>query len=186
MGIAEAYTLVTVPITIPLRGSNEHITMWHDTLLTVRHIVFLLLPLLIYFLPGILQRCHLYTPSLPATGADPTVLLAQAHQTLAHLLPTLHVLKYAHAASMRVPALRARVGAWWAEERRVGSWILSDGDDHGVKTVSVRSVARGLGVGFDEAGKEEGKLRTNAKAAVGGLMADGLRPSQHWPVQRGS
>lgn len=68
----------------------------------------------------------------------------------------------------------------------MGSWILSDGDDHGVKTVSVRSVARGLGVGFDEAGKEEGKLRTNAKAAVGGLMADGLRPSQHWPVQRGS
>ena len=90
---------------------------------------------------------------------------------------------------MRVPALRARVGAWWAEERRVGSWILNDGNDPSVKTVSVRSVARGLGVGFDEAdeeGREEGKLRTSAKAAVGGLMADGLKLSQHWPVQRGS
>lgn len=90
---------------------------------------------------------------------------------------------------MRVPALRARVGAWWAEERRVGSWILNDGEDHTAQTVSVRSVARGLGVGFEKAskeGREEGKLRTNAKAVVGGLMADGLRPSQHWPVRRGS
>jgi hypothetical protein len=88
---------------------------------------------------------------------------------------------------MRVPALRARVGAWWAEERRVGGWILNDGD-YGAQSVSVRNVARGLGVGFDEAGegREEGKLRTNAKTAVGGLMADGMRPSQHWPVHRGS
>lgn len=89
---------------------------------------------------------------------------------------------------MRVPALRARVGAWWAEERRTGSWILNDGKDGA--NASVRSVARGLGVGFDEPveeeGKEEGKLRANARAAVSGLMVDGLRPSQHWPVQRAS
>jgi len=103
----------------------------------------------------------------------------------------LHVLKYAHAASMRVPALRARVGAWWAEERRVGGWILGDGKDTGhAGRGGVRSVAKGLGVEFDEAveqeGKLEGKLRTNAKAAVAGLMADGLKPSQHWPVQPGS
>jgi hypothetical protein len=130
----------------------------------------------------------LYTPS---TGSNPTELLAQTHQTLTHLLPALHVLKYAHAASMRVPVLRTRVGAWWAEERRVGSWILNDGKDgSGMNNPSVRSVARGLGIGFDEGihqdGREEGKLRTNAKAAVGGLMADGLKPSQHWPVQQGS
>jgi hypothetical protein len=91
---------------------------------------------------------------------------------------------------MRVPALRARVGAWWAEERRVGHWVLGDGLGHLNASPSVRTVARGLGVGFDEAvegGKAEGKLRTDARVAVGRLMADGLRPSQHWPgpVQRG-
>jgi hypothetical protein len=76
---------------------------------------------------------------------------------------------------MRVPALRTRVAAWWAEERRVGAWILADGADG--TTPSVRSTARALGVGFEEGeAMPEGKLRTDAKAAVRGLMVDGLKP----------
>lgn len=76
---------------------------------------------------------------------------------------------------MRVPALRSRVAAWWAEERRVGAWILADGADGA--SPSVRNTARALGLGFEEGeATQEGPLRTNAKTAVRGLMVDGLKP----------
>jgi hypothetical protein len=53
---------------------------------------------------------------------------------------------------------------------------------------SVRSMARRLGVGFDEAteGKADGPLRLSAKMAVGALTNDGLRPSEHWHVHMNS
>lgn len=91
-------------------------------------------------------------------------------------------MKYAQAATMRVPALRARAGEWWEEEARVGTWIRGDGVDEAEGAVNVRSVARGLDVGFDEArdGREEGKLRVNAKTAAQSLMNDGIKVSGHW------
>ena len=97
---------------------------------------------------------------------------------------------------MRLPDLRARVGAWWAEERLVGEWIRDDGSENKGRVSetrstgpNVRSAARGMGAGFDEAveteGKGEGNLRTKAKAAVVTLMGDGLKPSPHWRAHGG-
>lgn len=95
---------------------------------------------------------------------------------------------------MRVPTFRERVEKWWAEEARVGGWVRGDGaqgsgrdgmpNEDAQEQQSVRSVARRLGVGFDEAaeGKAEGQLRLSAKMAVGVLTSDGLRPSEYWHV----
>ncbi|RDB30538.1 hypothetical protein Hypma_007215 [Hypsizygus marmoreus] len=191
MGCAEIYTLATVNIKIPLRGSKEPVVMWHDLLLTLRHTIFLLLPLLIHFLPRIpflAQLSFFRNPATTQNQVDSTNLLIQTHQTLTqHLLPALHLLKYGQAATMRVPALRERAEQWWEEEARVGAWIRGDGvatagDSDEVQQTSVRCVARGLGASFDEGGEgvEEGKLRTNAKRVVSALVKDGVRVSEHW------
>jgi hypothetical protein len=81
---------------------------------------------------------------------------------------------------MRVPSLRLRSGAWWANEREEGAWVR---EDPGVQRVADR-----LGLGFGGAGDgeedrkdgmEEGKLRVNAKMAVRSLMG-GFVPSGNW------
>ncbi|KAG5652502.1 hypothetical protein H0H81_004815 [Sphagnurus paluster] len=201
--VAEFYWLLTVDIKIPLRGDSQpgtfwvrvvqsytrmysvdDLIQWHDTLLNMRHIIFLILPLLIHFLPPF--RLPFLSGPAPAPIVDSTPLLVQTHQTLAHLLPALHFLKYAQAAIMRVPDLRARTNAWWEEEARVGEWIRGDGADAKAgeegATTSVRGVARGLELSFDEAieGREEGKLRASAKVMTKVLIGDGLKPSEHW------
>ena len=83
---------------------------------------------------------------------------------------------------MRTPALRAQAGGWWEEEARVGALIRGDGERMGEGSVNVRSIARGLDLSFDEArgGREEGKLLSNAKAAVRELFNDGIKVSGHW------
>ena len=101
----------------------------------------------------------------------------------------LHLLKYTRGATMRVPALRARVESWWETERREGAWVREDKD--------VRRVAERIGLGFDEGyhGDGEGgggaadggasvpvgkgKLRAATKMAVRVLMG-GFVPSQYW------
>ncbi|KAF8067757.1 hypothetical protein FPV67DRAFT_1415762 [Lyophyllum atratum] len=184
MALLEFYTLATVEIKIPLRGSNQPVMIWwHDVLLYIRHTIFIILPLLIHFVPSF--RIPFISGPTPAPNVDTTALLMQTHQTMAHLLPVLHFVKYAHAATMRVPELRERASAWWEEEARVGAWIRGDGeqrDGEQSSSTSVRGVARGLGVSFDEAGEgvEEGKLRASAKIMTKVLINDSLKPSDHW------
>ncbi|KAF5383280.1 hypothetical protein D9615_005049 [Tricholomella constricta] len=184
MALLEFYVLATVEIKIPLRGSNEPVIWWHDILLDIRNAVFFILPLLVHFVPPF--RIPFISRLADPPVVDPTPLLMQTHQTMAHLLPALHFLKYAHAATMRVPDLRARASAWWEDEARVGAWIREDGADakegEEGSGMSVRGVAKGLGFSFDEAGEgiEEGKLRTSAKNMTRVLIIDGLKPSDHW------
>ncbi|GLB39100.1 hypothetical protein LshimejAT787_0602620 [Lyophyllum shimeji] len=183
MAVVEFYLLATLQIKIPLRGSNQPVIWWHDSLLTIRHTIFIILPLLVHYLPPL--RIPFLSRPGPASPVDTAALLVRTHQTMTHLLPVLHLAKYTHAATMRVPELRGRASAWWEEEARVGAWIRGDGaenDEEGSSGTTVRGVARGLGVSFDDGGegKEEGKLRTNAKIMTKVLINDGLKPSEHW------
>lgn len=183
MALLEFYLLATIQIKIPLRGSNQPVVWWHDVLLTIRHTIFIILPLLVHFLPAF--RIPFLSGPDPAPNVDTTALLLQAHQTMTHLLPVLHLAKYAHAATMRVPELRERASAWWEEEARVGAWIRGDGAENqgeGSSATTVRGVARRLGVSFDEGGGgvEEGKLRTSARVMTKVLINDSLKPSESW------
>lgn len=160
---------------------------WHDILLNVRHIIFIILPLLVHFAPPI--RIPFISGPSPAPTVDSTALLMRTHQTMTHLVPALHLIKYAQAAVMRVPELRTRATTWWEEEARVGAWIRDDGaeneDGNQGSSSSVRSVARALGTSFDKAGEgiEQGKLRASANIATKVLIKDGFPPSEHWVRQ---
>ncbi|KAF8156855.1 hypothetical protein B0H34DRAFT_710809 [Crassisporium funariophilum] len=127
-------------------------------------------------------------------------LTAQTLQTLNHLVPTLHLLKYVHAAVMRSQSassssnsaaresegemsIHARASQWWAHESREGASITSD--------PGVRNVMRAAGLSLDpatpnananaEGGKtEDGALLKSAKMAVGMMIKQGGVPSEHW------
>ncbi|KAF9001157.1 hypothetical protein BDQ17DRAFT_1244802 [Cyathus striatus] len=176
--LAEIYYLATSPINIPPRGVEQDVFMWHDTLLKARHMLFLVLPLLIQHLPTLLPpTLPIRIPILsglvqPPPGLTPSARLQLNQttlQTLDHLLPALHLLKYTRAALMRTPETRERSEKWWKREAREGAWIRSD--------EGVKRAARAAGVGFDtaeEGGGEEGKLRTSARIAVDTLKKGGL------------
>ncbi|KAG5645513.1 hypothetical protein DXG03_005923 [Asterophora parasitica] len=197
MALSEFYVLATVTIQVSPRGAPHAPTIWwHDSLLFARTILFLLLPLIVHFVPPFEHRIPIISRLLGLSNTpavDATPLLFQTHQTMSHLLPALHILKYTHAATMRLPELRTRAGAWWEEEARVGTWVREDGNNHstneqhgdgegGTNANTVRGVARALGMAFDEAaeGVEEGKLRTNAKKMARILILDGVKYSKQW------
>ncbi|KAG6885559.1 hypothetical protein C0993_012802 [Termitomyces sp. T159_Od127] len=181
MFVLEMYILFTAEIKILPRDSPQPFTIWwHDIALIIRHISFLLLPLAVHNIPN--SRIPFISSSTPSSNIDTSALLVQTHKTLAHLLSALHLLKYGQAATMRVPELRERAASWWEEEAKVGAWIREDGAEGPDTRMSVRGVARGLSVSFDEGreGVEEGKMRTSAKVMTKVLMIDGLKPSPHW------
>lgn len=204
---------------------------WHDTFIQLRHILFLVLPLLVVTLPHLgLHRIPILGAFIPAppqtylappqyqlqgqrSGLPPNITLNQMSsmtlQTLGHLVPTLHLLKYTNAAVMRSqddhldfsateapsgyvspnrepsptakiePSLLARASQWWAQEAREGSIIRND--------ENVRRVLKNAGLGLDDAIKEgdeiiqpDGQLLASARKAVAVLKEQGARPSEHW------
>ncbi|KAG6917621.1 hypothetical protein DXG01_001853 [Tephrocybe rancida] len=189
MFVLECYILATVEIRVPPAGDPPPtLTIWwHDIILNIRRIIFILLPLIIHYTPTF--RIPLISSPTPPPTVTTSAQLVQIHQAMTHLMPSLHLLKYGYAATMRVPELRARASAWWEEEAKVGAWIREDGaegSDEGEARASVCSVARALGTSYDEGGEgvEEGKLRTSAKVMTKVLMIDGLKPTAHWqPLQ---
>lgn len=96
---------------------------WHDSFIQLRHLLFLLLPLVISVFPYLgLHRLPILGAFVPVpphaqippsrtrlpgqiVSIPPNVTLSQmasmTGQTLNHLVPTLHLLKYTHAAIMR-------------------------------------------------------------------------------------
>ncbi|KAJ3490261.1 hypothetical protein NLJ89_g11449 [Agrocybe chaxingu] len=121
--LAEAYWTLTVQVVIPPFGSKASATMWHEIFVQLRRTLFLLLPLLITILPYLgLHRIPIlgaFIPRPEQTAVPPTpvhprqqsVIPQEATlndvtgmtlKTLSHLVPTLHLLKYSHAAIMRV------------------------------------------------------------------------------------
>lgn len=120
-------------------------------------------------------------------------------QTLQHLVPTLHLLKYANAAIMRLQSsasaseegkaasetkheedsVHARATKWWAGEAREGQILREDAD--------VKKILKAAGLGVDPEVKEgevvvepEGQLLVSAKMAVAFLQEQGAKPSEMW------
>ncbi|KIJ96971.1 hypothetical protein K443DRAFT_268614 [Laccaria amethystina LaAM-08-1] len=185
-GLTEAYWLLTVPVAIYPTDDKFflRIIMWHDTLLLLRNILFLVLPFLLHlpriplidFFPIISNL----VPSPTPTSASPSASIKGTIQTLDHLIPALHLLKYTRAAIMRVPDARERAGVWWDAEREEGD--VGRGDD------GVRRAAKGMEIGYGEKvvidgviEEEEGKLLANTRKAIGSLQ-ESARPSDHWNV----
>ncbi|KAK0442109.1 hypothetical protein EV421DRAFT_594387 [Armillaria borealis] len=158
VAVMEGYFKTTRIIQIP-NEPEASVFMWHDNLLLLRRILFLLLPLII----------HLALKPSPPSNTTQT----RAAMTLQGLISKLHLLKYTRGAIARTPSLQAASQEWWSREHDEGEWARND--------KATQDMAGKLGLGFNEAeeGKEEGKLRTSAKAAVKGLMS-GFVPSDYW------
>lgn len=150
-------------------GTTEQ---WHDTLWSLRHALFLALPLALHLLPAPPAPPPLrHTLQHTAHAAD--VLLARAH-----------LLRLGTASTQRVPELRERAAAFWTREYGVGEAVRNDAD--------VRAAAERAGLGLapgtggdegaspkltGEGGRQgEGVLQKVARRAVEGLKEAGLRP----------
>ncbi|KAJ3477839.1 hypothetical protein NLI96_g10187 [Meripilus lineatus] len=123
--VVEGYYTLTADITIPKDGRGTF--MLHDTLWTLRHIFFLLLPLLIHTRP-------------PTPPIDTTFSLIQTHETLKTHLTRLTSLKYMRGALMRDPQLRASAAQWWDNQRINGAWVRED--------LGIQKLADKLGYGY--------------------------------------
>ncbi|KZT00665.1 uncharacterized protein LAESUDRAFT_732080 [Laetiporus sulphureus 93-53] len=147
--VLEGYFIAAAPVQIPRNGAG--VFMWHDNFWAIRHLLFLLLPLLTHSLPGARPR--------PAP-------LAEARTTLEQTMARLAVLRYTHGAVMRDPVLRAAASEWWERQRVEGEWARAD--------EGVRRVADRLGRSFAEAGaggSGEGRLKVMAREVVARLVA---------------
>ncbi|KAH9477466.1 hypothetical protein JR316_0009681 [Psilocybe cubensis] len=215
--LIEAYWVLTVPVLITPRGSDTTTTMWHDTFILIRHTLFLLLPLITTLAPHLeLHRVPILNAFIPApetANLPPSRFQMQGQggpvlpdgitlnqisnmtlKTLGHLVPTLHLLKYSHAAIMRsqpssadaedssTPSqhLHARASEWWREERREGDIVRND--------ANVRHVLKASGLSLDDEVKAEdgsvvqpeGPLLNSAKIAANMLKEQGAPPSEFW------
>jgi len=131
-------------------------------------------------------------------------------QTLGHLVPTLHLLKYTNAAVMRsqdehepgLSASEARSGTASPNREpsstptlepsplaRASQWWAQEAREGTIirNDENVRRVLKNAGLGLDDAVKEgdeivqqEGQLLASARKAVAVLKEQGARPSEHW------
>ncbi|KAH9959466.1 hypothetical protein BC827DRAFT_1213927 [Russula dissimulans] len=163
--LVESYWAYTVPIRIPSRARNpnyspDDITMWHDTLWSLRHALFLALPLSIHLLPA--------PPYTPALSTSLTHLSKMADAQLARI----HLLRLSTAGIHRVPELRARASAFWARERTLGSAVRRDAD---VRAAADRT---GLGIAPPEGrallgSRDHAEAQKRAAAATTGELGQG-------------
>ncbi|KAF9069448.1 hypothetical protein BDP27DRAFT_1293750 [Rhodocollybia butyracea] len=189
----EVYIVYTTPIRIP--RDNEYagdiwswverlygghgVVQWHDALILCRRLVFLVLPILVHFVLKPL------TAMGEAVQSSPENL---AFNALQGLREKIQLLRLTRGAIARHPELRAAAEDYWAAERQEGEWVREDED--------VRRIAKSVGMGFDEASKEDvddssspaladGPLLQNAKTAAQKLL-DGYRPSSYWAIPQDS
>ncbi|KAI0253365.1 hypothetical protein BJV78DRAFT_1372547 [Lactifluus subvellereus] len=135
-GLCEAYWAYTVPITIsPRHKQHDDIIMWHDTLWSFRHALFLALPLTLHLLPSQQQQQHGAPPAPPLRHT-----LAALSTRADALLARAHLVRLSAAGVHRVPELRARAASFWARERHVGAAVRRDAD------VRVAAERAGLGL----------------------------------------
>lgn len=148
--LAEGYAM-TYASDVPLSRDARHAFMWHDNLFIIRHILFLVLPLLIQMLPPV------YAPN-PSTHFAP----ALAH--LERVLPRAHLLRYTQEAVMRHPQLRELAVHWWSQQAVEGAAAMAD--------ESVQRTADKLGFGYIKRESPEGgngKLRVHARKIIESL-----------------
>ncbi|EKM76498.1 hypothetical protein AGABI1DRAFT_78621 [Agaricus bisporus var. burnettii JB137-S8] len=174
--LTELYWIVTSPISV---DTDLPTWMLHDQLLRYRHLLFLLLPLIIYKLPTVQVPIpilsNILSPPVSLTPEQKQDHYTTTLRTLEHLIPALHLAKYTKASIMRTPELRETAIKWWDEEEKEGKWMLGDED---LKKTAKMS---GLGYGHGSSGRSEDDepLRNSAGVAVRSLQ-QGAVPSEHW------
>ncbi|KAH9887299.1 hypothetical protein C8Q73DRAFT_259728 [Cubamyces lactineus] len=156
--IVESYWITTVPIALPHDGRD--VFMWHDNLWLIRHLFFLVLPILVHSLPR------------AAPKQDPIPLLAAARMQLQQTQPQLMNARFVHAAIEREPTLRAAAAEWWERQHVEGAWARED--EH------VRRAAEKLGRGIqDGTDGPPGRLYEKTKTAMSMIFNSlGLRLPQ--------
>jgi len=203
--IFEVYIIFTVTVGIPKdeeysrdvwrwveRFYGGHgVVQWHDALLLGRRILFLVLPIMVHFVLNP-SSLHISTTTLskPIQPGDTAQASPEslALSTLQALVLKLQLLRLTRGAITRNPKLRAAAENYWTAERQEGEWVRNDED--------VQRIARSMGLGFDEASKEDtddqlsstssdGPLLKNAKTAVQNLLA-GFLPSSFWGLPQRS
>jgi hypothetical protein len=117
----------------PIPNPHTHHTpsrnqQWHDTLWSLRHALFLALPLTIHLLPA--------PPPTPKLLATLNHLSKTADAQLTHI----HFLRLSTAATQRVPELRTRATSFWTRGRSIGAAVRRDAD--------VRDAAERVGLGI--------------------------------------
>ncbi|KII91316.1 hypothetical protein PLICRDRAFT_38060 [Plicaturopsis crispa FD-325 SS-3] len=143
--LLEGYWIMTVQFDV----DSPNITMWHDRIYTLRHILLLILPILAALLP---ERAAIHT--------SPRALVART-KSLRERLTLLRL--------VQDTALRMGGGAMWERQRREGEVGRTD--------ENVRRAAGRVGMHFDEGeagGEGDGELRLKVREAVQKLV-DGLK-----------
>ena len=115
-------------ILTPSSHPKTHLHKWHDILWSLRHALFLALPLTIHLLPA--------PPSTPKLLTTLTHLSKTADAQLTHI----HFLRLSTAATQRVPELRTRATSFWTRERSIGAAVRRD--------AAVRDAAERVGLGI--------------------------------------
>ncbi|PPQ83074.1 hypothetical protein CVT24_012469, partial [Panaeolus cyanescens] len=214
--LTEFYWTLTVPAPIATHEGMSTV-MWHDTFVTLRSLLFLLLPLLISILPSLhLHTLPLIGPLLPGPAPSPYAHLhpninpamasntpqfklqgqdnmiptkttlgevtAMSMKVLGHLVPTLQLVKYTHAAVMRDQRGEGEYGqkragedggahekasSWWGAEKREGQVIRSN------ETIKKMFEAGGMGyegAQVDENGGAEGQEQAKVVKEEGKLL----------------
>jgi len=156
--VLEGYWVATTTVQVPTDGQG--VFMLHDTIWTLRQLLFLILPLILHSLPSI------------PPPQDPFTTITSAQMALQTTSNRIMSLKWIRGAIMRDPTLRAHANQWWDKQKDEGDWVREDDN--------VQRIAEKLDYGFGEAssdGTQEGKLRANAKLGVNALV-HGLHPSK--------
>jgi len=143
--------------------------MWHDTLWSLRHALFLALPLPLHLLPA------------PPTPPPLRHTLQHTAHAADELLARTHLLRLGSAGVQRVPELRERAAVFWTREQGVGEAVRQDA---GVRAAAERAgFGLSAGVGDDgmsapseDGSQGEGALHKAAREAVKALKEAGSRP----------
>ncbi|KAI0790462.1 hypothetical protein C8Q75DRAFT_717009 [Abortiporus biennis] len=148
----EGYFIATAQIKIPPNGLN--VAMLHDTIWTLRQIVFLLLPIIVHFLPA----------AIPPP--DPIATLTSTQMVLQLTNARLTTLKFLHGAIMRDSSLRGSAVQWWSGQKKVGDAVRED--------ENVQRIAEQGDYGFiktkdGEEGKFSAAVKNTVQALIGGI-----------------
>ncbi|KAF9057172.1 hypothetical protein BJ165DRAFT_13310 [Panaeolus papilionaceus] len=213
--LTEFYWTLTVPAPIAT-NANMVTTMWHDYFVQLRYTLFLVVPLVVYsapylglhnipiigaFMPGPPPPVNINIPgpqyklqgqeSMIPPKATLNQVTNMTMQTLGHLVPTLQLLKYTHAAIMRdqgdgedssKTSMHDKASQWWADEKREGDAVRKD--------ENIAGMFKGAGMGFEPEVKDgegavvqpEGKLLLSARMAIDMMLQQGVKPSDHWII----
>jgi len=138
--VVEGYTLSFTIVHIPQNGLG--VDMLHDRLWYYRQVLFLVLPIALYFLPG-----------SPPRFATTSAIEATAF-TMDQALGTLRILDLTRVAAMRSKEIREPLNDLWEKEEQEAKWGRED--------KVVKDEAERIGMGFGP----NGKLRDQATKAV--------------------